>query len=142
MRRNAADVAVERQAASVGGSLGHGHAGTEDRVGPEPRLVGRPVELDHRRIDVALVFRVQTQHRIGDLGIGHVDRLEHALAKETSLVAIAQFDRFMRPCGGPRGHRRPSEAAVFQQDVDFDRGITAGIEDFASVKVDDGGHGR
>ena len=61
--RDAADIAVERQAARLGGRLGHRQADAEDRVGAEPRLVRRAVERDHRRVDLGLVLGVHARHR-------------------------------------------------------------------------------
>ncbi len=55
----AADIAIERQAGGFGGSLGDGQRNAEDGVGAEARLVRRAVELDHRLVDLDLVFGIQ-----------------------------------------------------------------------------------
>ena len=46
--------------------------------------------------------------------------------------------RFLDPEGEENPLRGP--ALYFQQNIDLDRGITAAVENFASVDVDDGGH--
>ena len=57
--RDAADIAVERHVRLGGGRLGAGEADAEDRVGAEPALVRRAVELDQRAIDLRLVLGVE-----------------------------------------------------------------------------------
>ncbi len=130
MRRNAADVAVERQAAGIGRRLGHRQAGAEDGVGAELALVVGPVERDHRHVDVALVFGIEAEQGVGNRPVDRVDRLQHALAEIAVLVAVAQFDRLVRAGRGARGHRGAAEAAVFEQDVDFDRRDCPGCRGF------------
>ena len=51
-RRGAADIAIERQVAAIGGGLGHGQRDAENGVGAEPALVRRAVELDHGLVDL------------------------------------------------------------------------------------------
>ena len=141
MGGNPADIGIERQAAGIGCGLRHREAGAEDRVRADAGLVFGAVQFDHRHIDIALVFGVEAEQAFGDLAVHRVHRLGHALAQIARLVAIAQFDRFVRPGGCARWHRRAAEAAVFQQDIDFDGGIAPAIEDFAAVDVNDRGHG-
>ena len=79
--------------------------------------------------------------RLEDLAVDGGDGLLHALAEVAGLVAVAQFDRLMRAGGGARGHGRAADRAVFQHDIDLNRGIAAAVENFAADDVDDGGHG-
>ena len=55
-RGSTTDVAIERQARSIGSRLGSGKRHPEDGVGAEARLVGRAVEFDHRLVDGDLVL--------------------------------------------------------------------------------------
>ena len=71
----AADVPVQRQLGLAGRCLGHGEAGTEDRVGTEPGLVVGAVELDQLLIDEPLIERVDAVQRLGDLVVDDVHRL-------------------------------------------------------------------
>ena len=57
--------------------------------------------------------------------------LEHAFAEVTLLVAVAQLDRFARAGGRARGHGRASHDTGIQNHIGFNRGIAAGIDDFA-----------
>ena len=86
-------------------------------------------------------FDRHAAQRLVDLAVDGVDGLLHALAEVAGLVAVTQFDRLMRAGGGARGHRRAADRAVFEHDIDLNRGITAAIENFAADDVDDGGHG-
>ena len=142
MRRNTADIAVEREAACIRRRLGNRHAGAEDRIRTDPALVRRTVERDHRQVDIPLVFGVECpdQH-VADLGVHRIHGVDHALAQIPSLVAVAQFYRFMRPGRGTAWHSCTAETPVVEKDVDFDRGIASRIENFACVDVDDRGHG-
>ena len=60
---------------------------------------------------------------------------------KTGFVAIAEFDGFMRTGRGAAGHRGAAKAAIVEQNIDLDRGITPRIENFAGVDIDDRGHG-
>ena len=138
--RDAADIAVERQAARVGGRLGDGEADAEDGIGAEPGLVVGAVERDHRRVDLGLVLGLHLDHRLGDLAVDRVDRLLDALAEPAALVAVALLDRLVRAGRGARGHRGAADAAILEQHLDLDRRIAAAVEDLAAVDVDDRGH--
>ena len=142
MRGGAAEVAVERQAARLGGGLGRRQRHAEDGVGAEAALVPRAVELDQRRVDAALVLRVHAGERVEDLAVDRVDRLLDALAEVARLVAVAQLHRLVRARRGARRHRRAAHRAVLEHDIHLDRRIAAAVEDLAADDVDDGGHCR
>ena len=61
------------------------------------------------------------------------DRVQDALAAVAPFVAVAQFDRLVRPgrCAG--GNRRTSGRAADERDFDFQRRISARIEDLAAA---------
>ena len=139
-RRRAADVAVKRQAGSLRAGLGDGQRDAENRVGAELRLVRRAVERDHRLVDLDLLLRLEAGDRVEDVAVDGFDRLQHALAAVSALVAVAQFDRFMGARRGPRGHAGSTHRSVLEHDVDFDGRIAAAVEDFARDDVNDGGH--
>ena len=69
------------------------------------------------------------------------DRLQHALAAEARVVAVAQLERLV--LAGRRAGRdgRTAERAVVERHIDLDGGIAARIEDLAGVDVFDQGHG-
>ena len=90
-------------------------------------------------VETDLVARIATDERISDRAVHGGDGFLHAFAEETLLVAIAQFEGFVLARGGAGGDRRAAECAAFEEDVHFDSGIAAGINDFAP---DDGGDGE
>ena len=122
-------------------SLGDRERDAENGIGAEPALVRRAVEIDHDLVDLHLLLGGHVTQCLEDLAVDGLNRLLHALAEIARRVTVAQLDRFMRAGGSTRGHRRPSQRAVLQHDIDFDRGIAAAIENFAADDVDDGGHG-
>ena len=104
-RRGAADIAVQRQVGGHRRGLGGGKRNAENGIGAEPRFVGRAVERDHGLVDLRLRLGVDAAERIEDLVVDRVDRLEDAFAAIDGLVAVAQFDRFMRAGRGAGRHR-------------------------------------
>ena len=65
----AAEVAPERQTLLRRRRLRGGQRYAEDRVGAQPRLVRRAVELDHRAVERRLVGGVEPVHGVGDLAV-------------------------------------------------------------------------
>ena len=65
---------------------------------------------------------------LGDAPIDIFDGAQHALAEVARLVAVAQFEGFVLAGGGAGGHRGAAARAVFEDDVGFDGGIAARIE--------------
>ena len=139
-RRCAADIAIERQLIGCGRRLGDGERDAEDGVGAEPAFVGRAVERDHGVVDLDLRLGIHAAERIENLAVDRLDRVAHALAEITFLVAVAQLDRLMRPCGSSRWHPGAAARAVFQHDIDLHGRIAAAVENFPADDVDDGGH--
>ena len=112
-----------------------GHGDPKDGVGAELSLVRRPIELDERLVDLHLVAGIHVAQRRRDQ-LDHVlDGVLDALAQVARLVAIAKLERLVFAGGSATRHRRATGDAVFQNDVDFDRGIAAAIEDLASLYV-------
>ena len=66
---------------------------------------------------------------MGDRAIDIFHGAQHALAEVARLIAVAQFEGFVLAGGCARGHRGAAARAVFENDVRFDGGIAARIED-------------
>ncbi|EAU43788.1 probable phosphopyruvate hydratase [Salipiger bermudensis HTCC2601] len=137
----AANVAIERLGGELGRGLGGGEADAENGVGAETALVVGAVELDHRAVDGFLLGGVEAHQRLGDLAVDRGHGIEHALAHVAALVAVAALMRLVHAGRGTRGHGGAAQRAVFQHDVDLDRGVATAVEDLAGVNVDDGAHG-
>src|SRR4029077_8704567 len=60
---------------------------------------------------------------------------------EIALAAIAQFDCFVGPGRGSRGHRGAAPRAILEHHIDLDGWIAAAVEDFAADDIGDGCHG-
>ena len=139
MRVNAADIAVQRKAGRLSGSLGGRQRNAENRVRSQSALVGAAVELDHRLVDLQLVLGVHAADCIEDLAVDGVDGLLDALAKIT-LAAIAQLDRLVRAGGGARRHCSAAKSTVLKMHIDFNRRIAAAVENLTPDNVDNGRH--
>src|SRR5687768_16414365 len=116
--------------------LGHGprerHRHAECRVGAEPPFVGGAVELDHEAVDGALVHWHPLQ-RGGELPVDVPDSPGDAFPQEAFGVAIPQLQRLALPGGRARRHRGTPCRAAIEGHLDFDRRITARIENLAAV---------
>ncbi len=128
-----AEIAIERKLAELRRRLGDGQRNAQHRVGAELGLVGRAVQIDHQAIDRLLIARIQADQFRSDLGVDVLDGLQNALAEINLLVVIAQLDGFMLAGAGAAGDGGAAQRAVFENYVDFDRGIAARIEDLAGV---------
>ena len=120
-----AQVAVERQPVRIGDRPGAGQRDAEDGVRTKLGLVGRPVELDQGCVDGGLVLGVRTDQLGGDRGVDVGDGLEHALAAEARLVAVAQLDRLIGAGGRARRYGRATQRPVVEDDIDLDRRVAA-----------------
>ena len=141
-RARSADVTIQRHVERRCGCFGDRKRHAEDRVGTETVLVWRTIEADHDFVDLHLLFCVHATNGIEDFGVDGFDRFQHALARVTLLVAVAQLDGFMRTGRSTRRNRRATHRAVFQNDIDFDSRIAAAVENFTADDVDDGCHVR
>ncbi len=128
-----AEVAVEWEACGFGGGLGDGHGDAEDGVGAEFSLVGGSIELDHELVDGFLVAGVEADEFRGDFGVDVVDGFEDALAHELFLVVVAEFAGLVFAGAGAGGDGGAAEGAVFQNDIDLDGRIAAGVKNLASL---------
>jgi hypothetical protein len=138
---DAAHVAVQWHAVRLGGRFRDGERDREDGVGPQAGLVGRAVQLDHEVVELDLVGRVHAAEGVEDFALDVVDGVQHALATEAQLVAVAQLHRLVGAGAGPRGDDGAAARAIIQHDLGLDGGIAAAVEHLAGDDVGDGGHG-
>ena len=140
--RETAKISVEfnSQVVSHGARRRHGHG--QNRIRAQLALRRRTVEHQHGIVKVALfagihAFKFRRNHLVDVL-----DGLQNALARIAALVAIAQLQRFMLAGGGAAGNRRSPACPALQNDVSFDRGITARIQNFAGQNQLNLSHGN
>jgi hypothetical protein len=141
LRVRTAKIAVEREFEFQGCGARDRHGDAEDRVRPQLRLVRRAVELDHEPVDADLVERVESGDVLGQDRVHVLDRVQDPLAAVAHRVTVPEFDGLVLAGGGAAGHRRTADHAGFKFDIDFDRGVAAGIEDFTCSDIDDCAHG-
>ncbi len=139
-RVDAADIAVERQVGRDRRGLCDGQRDAEDGVGAEAALVVGAVERDHQLVDVALALGVEAGERVEQLAVDGVDGIADALAA-VAVAAVTPLDGFVGAGGRARGNGRPAERSVLEQDVDFDSGVAAAVQNFPGNDVDNGSQG-
>ena len=134
---DAADIAVERQAAAFRRRLGHGQRDAEHGIGAEAGLVVGAVHLDHQLVDQALVGGIEAFDGLEDLAIDRLAGLFNALAAKAGRLAVAQLMSLIGAGRSTRGHGGAAGGAVAQGDVHLDGGIAPAVQDFAGENVDD-----
>ena len=134
-----ADPAEQRDARMRRPGLGGGERHAENRVGAEPGLVLRSVELDQPRVERPLVLGVEPHNSRRQLRIDIANGPENALAAIHALVAVAQLDGLELSGRRARRNSRASGRARLEHDVHLDRRISARVEDLAPVHACDRG---
>ncbi len=131
----AAEVFEKRHAKGFGGGPGGGERNGEDGVRAELRLGFGAVELNHRTVNGELIQRVETTEH-GKNFLGDVfDGLGDAFAEVTLFVAVAELDGFVFAGAGAGGNGGAADGAAREDDVHFNGGIAARVENLAGLNV-------
>ncbi len=110
-----------------------GHGDTEDRVGAEPALVWRAIEVDQPRVDVLLLEHIESRHRARNFAVHVLDGAKHRPAEESAGIAIAQFQGLM-PAGRSAGrHETDSGGAILEFNDGFDRRVAPAVEHLVRI---------
>ncbi len=137
IRRNAAQISIERRHLRLRGGARGGHGDGQDRVRAQLGFVGRAVQLDHLAIDGALVFRVHAGDGRRDFLDDIRDGLARAFAQVALRIVIAQLDGFVLAGGGAGGNRGAAERTIGEKHVGFYSGIAARVQNLAAHNLDD-----
>src|SRR5262249_35615169 len=97
----------------------------------------RPVELDQRPVECALVPFVEAVNGVCDLRLDVPDRAQDALPAVRRLVTVAELDRFELSRRRSRGNRGAPHGARLQRDLDLDGRVPARIENLACMDAAD-----
>ena len=127
-----ANIAIQRQAETVGRSMRRGQRCAEDGVGAELALVLGSIERQHHPVDRHLVYRVHAGNGIRDGAIDGLDCLQHTLAAETRLVSITQLYRLIFAGRRPGRHGGTPHAAIGQEYVRLHGGIATAVKNLAA----------
>mmetsp|Transcript_34935 Transcript_34935/g.88785 ORF Transcript_34935/g.88785 Transcript_34935/m.88785 type:complete len:442 (-) Transcript_34935:448-1773(-) len=142
------DVLVEwhLHRSSPGTAYGHRHRqdgiGTERGLRPTPIVLRTIDNLDHRLVDALLVRHLHADKlRCNDV-VDVLHCLEHTLAQQPALVTITELQGLVNTCGRTAGHSCTEQVDIRLQ-VDLNRGIAAGVEDFPCLDANNlGGRGN
>ena len=133
MAVGAADVAVQRQAGGLGGSVQSSQGDAQDGVGAQLALVRGAVELDHQVVQSALVSSVHADDLRSDDLVHGLDRVKNTLAAVDGLVAIATLPSLGLTGGGAGRDQAQALGAVFGVQNDLNGRVAAGIENLTRV---------
>src|SRR5260370_821330 len=106
------------------------------QLGPKPP--SSPTALEWRCFFGA---GFETGDGLGDFSVDVGDRLEHTFAEISRFVSITQLEGFVFAGGSAGGDGGTAKRSALEDDVGFDAGIAARIDDLAGVDFGDlGGH--
>src|SRR5690606_26790939 len=105
--------------------------------GAEPALVLGAVQLDHRPIEQGLLRGIAPEQRLAELAVHRRDGAKDALAQVAGAVAVAQLDRFPGTGRSARRHRRATESAAAEPDVNLNGRVAPAVQDFPGADQDD-----
>ena len=129
----AAEMSVERNALRSGSRVSNRQRYSQDRVGAQPRLRLRAVEVDQQLVERSLIGGAGTDDRFRDLPVHVVNSLEHALPAIAALIAITQLQRLVLARAGAGRHGGAAHRAVLQLDIDLQRRVASRVEDLPGV---------
>jgi hypothetical protein len=92
-------------------------------------------QFQHRLVDGDLVEGFHADEQVGNLAVHVCDRRGDALASVPLLVSVAQLDGLVSAGAGAAGHGRPADAVVFQDDVNFNGGISPAVQNLATNDI-------
>ncbi len=105
------------------------------RVGAQPALGRRAVELEQHVVERALVEAACRPIAGAISPLTCATALRTPLPEVARLVAVAQFERLALAGRARPRARRPGPRAAAGPDVHFHRGVAARVENFAPVNA-------
>ncbi len=129
------EVTVERSLLLIGCGMSRSHRYRQQRIGAQAPLVLGAIQIDHDLVHLLLGSHILALQRIVDLAIDVGNRLQHPLATVTALVTITQLNRFTRAGRGTGGDRSAPHRTGGGGYIDFNRGISTGINNLASYDL-------
>ena len=139
VRIGAAHGPEERDLQVVRHRLGASQRDGQRGVGPQPTLVGRPVQVDQREVDRPLVEGVQAAECTGDLAVDVGHRVLHALAPEAA-APVAELDCLTDAGRCPGGSDGTPAGAGVEQHLGFHGRVATRVENLAPDHVLNGAH--
>ena len=136
----AANVTEQGKVCRICSSLGNSKRNTQDGVSTEALLVLGAVELDHGAVNEALVSGVEAFECRADFIDDCVNSLLDTLTEVTVLVFVAKFVGLERTGGGTGWDCSAGKHAIFEQNLYFNGGVTARVENFACANGVNEGH--
>ncbi len=88
-------------------------------------------------IEGALVGGVKPGNGLGDFVVGVGNGFEDALAEILRFVAIAKLECFVFTSGSARRDRGAAQRSAIENDIGFDGGVAARIDDLAGADASD-----
>ena len=139
-RACAAQVAVQRQACVFRCRTGHGQGHGQGGVGTQVGFVVGAVQIQHDLVDIGLFVGVNADKGLGNVVVHVFHGFQYAFAEITRCVAVAQLQGFFLAGRCAAGHGCAAHNAAFQQNVAFNGGVAARIQNLAGENIDNGTH--
>ena len=132
---DAAQKPVQGKAQRVCRGPGTGERNRQNRVCAKPGFVRRTVQAKHGRVDLPGMGSVHARQCGAYFGVDIFHSAQHALSAETGGVCIAQLQSFKLSGRSAAGDGSCAADAVLQKDDRLNRGVSPGINNFASVNA-------
>ena len=142
MRPDAADVLVQGKLRRFGCRLSAGKRCAQNGVCAERTLVVGAIDLEHRRVDSALILGLEADKGLSDFLVDMGHSVQNALAHIAMRVAIAQFDSLECARRRTGGNRSATERAVVKRHFNLNRRVSARVENLTPEYVDDHAHAK
>jgi hypothetical protein len=133
-RADSAEVTVKRLIEPFGGGSRSGERDGEYRIGSEFGFVRSGVYVNHRLIDFSLAQSIHSDDFCRDEFIDIVDGFQHALARVSFAIIVAQFKGFMRARRCARWDGGAASDSAEERDFSFDGRVSARVEYWRSNK--------
>ena len=137
----AAEVLVQGQVCRLSSSLGHGQGNAQDSVGAQLALVVGAVQSNHGCVNSALVGSLDADNLFSDFFDNRLHCAQNTLAQVYGLVAVTALNSLPLTGGCTRGHSCAGECTVFEQNLDLNGRVAAGIQNLACVNCGNNSHG-
>ena len=115
--------------------FGYGERAAENGVGSQSFFVWRAIKLAKRVIDCDLVECRESQQGFAQFFVDVLDGFRYAFTQIHRLVTVPQLPSLVSTGAGSAGDRGPAKRAVFENHIDFDRGIATTIENLAANHI-------
>ena len=130
-----AQILVQGQTGIFSGCFGAGKADAQDGIGTKFAFIFGSIKAQERLVNLDLTGRFKANEGIADDVVDVIHSLQDAFTEVTVLIPVTQFHGFMNACGSTARNSSAADDAVIKEDLHFNGGVAAGIQDFSCADI-------